>query len=280
MTSPSALLGRPGFLPGPGGGRFVLDFAPASGACRGCLVLLQPFAEEANKSRRMLGECARAAAASGWRVLLGDVFGTGDSAGDFSEASWDIWLADVRRFCDEVSSNVPLVMCGLRLGALLIADALRGGLRPDAVLLLNPVTSGKLALTQFLRIGAASELGSDASARIDTRGLREQLGRGETVEIAGYGLSSALASGIEACEFALHGAVSRVGWIEIGSVAGAELPPAAVRVIERLRADGAEVCAETLAGPAFWQTQEIEAVPALPAALISMLDRLISLEAA
>lgn len=273
MIAPSAIAGQPEFLPGPGGERFVLRFSPAEAVCRGRLVLVQPFAEEANKSRRMLSECARAAAASGWHVVLGDVFGTGDSAGDFSEASWAAWLADVRRFCESTPGDTPLVLCGLRLGALLIADVIRGGVTPDAAVLINPVTAGKLALTQFLRVGAASELGTDASARIDTRGLREQLNRGETVEIAGYGLSPALATGIEAAELAVHGAVSRVGWIEIVSAEGGDLPPAAARTVERLRTEGANVSTETLTGPAFWQTQEIEAVPALPATLTAMLDR-------
>jgi len=273
VIAPSAIAGQPEFVPGSGGERFVLRFSPAGAVCRGRLVLVQPFAEEANKSRRMLSECARAAAASGWHVVLGDVFGTGDSAGDFSEASWAAWLTDVRRFCESTPGDMPLVLCGLRLGALLIADVIRGGVKPDAVVLINPVTSGKLALTQFLRVGAASELGADASARIDTRGLREQLNRGETIEIAGYGLSPALATGIEAAELAVHGAVSRVGWIEIVSAEGSDLPPAAARTIERMRAEGADVCTETLTGPAFWQTQEIEAVPVLPAVLTAVLDR-------
>ncbi len=275
MTVAPAIVGQPGFLPGPGGDRFILSFSPRA-APVGRLILLQPFAEEANKSRRMLSECARAAAGSGWQVLLGDVFGTGDSAGDFADANWDDWLADVVRFCDAVSGDKPLVLCGVRFGALLAAGALQRGLTADAVVLINPVISGKMALTQFLRLGAAGELGADASARIDTRGLRERLDRGETVEIAGYGLSPALAAGMEASEFDLFGGASRLGWIEIGSVAGGDLPPAAARTINRLRAKGADIQTEALVGPAFWQTQEIETVAGLPAALVSMLGRLTS----
>lgn len=255
-----------------------MRFSPATGAPRGRLVLLQPFAEEANKSRRMLAEIARAAAEAGWLVALGDYLGTGDSAGDFSEASWQAWVDEVALFAATADEpSLPLVVCGLRLGALLAADAVRAGLVADAVVAINPVTSGKQALTQFLRLGAAAELGQDATARIDTRELRERLARGETVEIAGYGLSPALAQGMDAAEFELGAGVAGIGWIEVGSAEGA-FSPVAERALGRLREHpGRQVESVMLRGPAFWQTQEIEAVPALPGICLEMIEKLTGL---
>src|SRR3546814_1526626 len=49
---------------------------------------------EMNRSRRMAALQARALAALGIDVLLLDLFGTGDSAGDFRDARWEIWRED------------------------------------------------------------------------------------------------------------------------------------------------------------------------------------------
>ncbi len=48
-----------------------------------------------NKSRRMAALQARAFAAMGFGVLQIDLFGCGDSSGDFSDARWDIWKQDL-----------------------------------------------------------------------------------------------------------------------------------------------------------------------------------------
>lgn len=273
---------RPEFLQAPDGARFIQSHLPPRGVARGRLVLLQPFAEEANKSRRMLSEIARAAARAGWHTVIGDCIGTGDSHGDFADATWAGWTADVMRFAATPAEapNTPVVLAGLRVGALLASAALQAGLAADAVLAINPVTSGKQSLTQFLRLGAAGELGHDASARIDTRALREALDRGETVEIAGYGLAPGLAVGLDAAEFVVPAGGGRVGWIEIAANAADGLSPAAGRAIERLRSEGLKVESVSVTGPAFWQTQEIEAVEELPERFVALLDVLTGAAAA
>ena len=48
-----------------------------------------------NKSRRMAALQARAFAEMGFGVLQIDLFGCGDSSGDFSDARWDIWKQDL-----------------------------------------------------------------------------------------------------------------------------------------------------------------------------------------
>ncbi len=67
----------------------------------------------------------------------------------------------------------------------------------------QPVLSGKQFLQQFLRLKVAAQiLGSAEAARVDTRELRERLLRGDSVEVAGYELSPALAAGLEAADLA------------------------------------------------------------------------------
>ena len=63
---------------------------------RRAMVYVHPFAEEMNKSRRMAALQARALADAGWAVLQIDLAGCGDSSGDFGDADWATWVADVR----------------------------------------------------------------------------------------------------------------------------------------------------------------------------------------
>ena len=74
------------FLPAEPGFRFGLYFPPCSTQPRGGVLYCPPFAEEMNKSRRMAALQARAFAKAGYGVLLLDLYGCGDSSGDFSDA--------------------------------------------------------------------------------------------------------------------------------------------------------------------------------------------------
>src|SRR6185436_14934074 len=53
------------------------------------------IAEEMNKCRRMIAEAANALAALGVAALVPDLFGTGDSEGEFRDADWETWKADL-----------------------------------------------------------------------------------------------------------------------------------------------------------------------------------------
>lgn len=257
------------FLSGRSGARFCVAHHP-EGKPRGAVLLVQPFAEEANKSRSNLAAVARACAESGHLALIGDVGGTGDSEGDFADARWADWIDDLKRFAAWLveRSDGPLALIGLRQGALLASCALDDGLAADALLALAPIASGKLALTWFLRLAAAGELGGNPGARLDTRGLRASLDAGEPVEVAGYCLSAELASAIEAAVLEPPASL-RLGWVEIGS--GESLSAAASRLLEKRAARGCADYSRLLAGPAFWQTQEIERLSALPALCVEFL---------
>ena len=85
---------EPFFLPAAHGERFCIFHLPV-GAARGGIVYLHPFAEEMNKSRRMAALQSRMLAARGFAVLQIDLFGCGDSSGDFGDARWEIWRQDV-----------------------------------------------------------------------------------------------------------------------------------------------------------------------------------------
>ena len=262
------------FLPSSTGQRFVLLYAPAPATKpRGAVVYVHPVAEELNKSRRMAALQARAMAAAGYSVLQIDLLGCGDSSGDFGDASWEAWLADVKLACDwlQTRTDAPLWLWGQRTGCLLANEAAHRMSGPVNLLFWQPVVSGKQFLQQFLRLKVAAEmLGSDGKGVMER--LRGQLRQGESVEIAGYALSPALANGLEQAELLLPHRSGRVEWIEITGRPDADLSPAAVARLTQWRAAGQEARGTSVSGPAFWQTTEISECPGLLAASIKAMS--------
>src|SRR5262245_40307096 len=110
------------FLDAPHGRTFCMRH-PAAGA-RAALYIA-PFAEEMNRSRRMATLLATALAARGVGFLAPDLYGTGESDGDFADARWDRWLDDVDATIDAARAGGAerITLVGLRLGALLALEA-------------------------------------------------------------------------------------------------------------------------------------------------------------
>jgi exosortase A-associated hydrolase 2 len=233
---------------------------------RGGIVFVQPFAEEMNKSRRAVAVASRRLAADGWAVLQIDLCGCGDSSGDIANVRWQDWQDDV---CSAASwlmqRGIPLrFLWGLRLGALLAASVtFRLESRPD-LLLWQPVLNGKSHLTQFLRLKAFEEMLVQSGQQGATAKLRSALAAGNTVEVAGYTLGSALATAIDGAEFALpDDHARRILWLETGRADQTGLAPVSMKRIDALVAAGHQVTTRAVAGPSFWQTVEVEECPAL-----------------
>ena len=277
MTSgPAAVDTEPFFLGSGAHQRFCLFHRPA-GACRGAVLYVPPFAEELNRSRRMAALGARRLAAHGYGVLQIDLAGTGDSAGDFADARWDLWKEDLDTAATWLRARIdaPLTLWGLRLGALLALDYARAAQGPLAPLLLwQPVASGSTYLTQFLRLRTANAmLGDDASAQTGTKALRAALQAGETLEIAGYDLTPALARAIDALPApdVLVPPVP-VHWFEVLGAPGQTPGPAAARIKAAWEAHGAQLHVHTVTGSPFWATTGISTCPALLDATVGAIE--------
>lgn len=249
---------------GRAGQRFCLLHRPAGGVLA-AVVHVHAFAEEMNKSRRMVAEAARALSSAGAAVLQIDLCGCGDSSGDLADAGWADWVADVRQAAVWMRRefDAPLWLWGQRAGALVAAEA-SATLGEVNHLFWQPAAAGKPLLQQFLRLKAAGEL-QGGGAKGVTEALRQDLAAGRSVEVAGYELPAALALGLEAAVLqppqASPGA--RVVWLETSSRQPPEMLPASAAAIAKWQAAGHAVTAEAVEGPAFWQTTEIETAPAL-----------------
>jgi exosortase A-associated hydrolase 1/exosortase A-associated hydrolase 2 len=257
MSSSRPVHRQASFVDAAGGSRLRIVSQPEDGQWLGTVIWVHAFAEEMNKTRRISAQMAQRLASAGWRVVQRDLYGCGDSAGDFADASWNEWLDEIDTELRQADSARPIWLWCVRAGALLGAAALVG--RPDVNLLLwQPVTSGARHVQQFLRLSTGARvLGSakGASALTPIQSLRA----GVAVEVGGYTIDPALALGLERASFDVPADYAgRIVWFEISADETPEISHSVGQTVERLRARGVAVELEALTGPAFWQTPEIE----------------------
>lgn len=260
---------RGDFIPGPSGALAVVSFRPPGDAAPAFAVLHLPaFAEEMNKSRRMVAQQAREFVSMGGAACVLDLRGTGDSAGESGDATWQGWLDDAATAWTwmraEVGPHVPLLLWGSRLGALLVVEAVRSGaLAPAAILLWQPVAEGRRLVDGFLRAARlATGNGHDEGPSQAT--LRACLERGQPVEVAGYELAPELVRGIDAAGVAPERAPGcPVIWREVVAVGPPEPAPWARAAADAWSANGRGADLAAVAGPSFWASAEIEEAPAL-----------------
>lgn len=264
----------PFFLNADEGERFCLYHEPEPDVPpRGAILYVQPFAEELNQSRRMVALQARAYAQAGFGVLQIDLYGCGDSSGEFAQASWNLWLDDLSHAWQWLGQRNlgPCYLWGLRLGALLALDFARL-VRPAGVILWQPAISGRAYLNQFARMRSAALLFAGGAPAAE-----------QATEIAGYLMSSSLSDTISQLDAALMAPSCPVHWLELNPVppggageyaaaAGAApaLQPASALLIKRWREDGASVQAHAVHGEPFWTGADAGLCSALLAAITAV----------
>jgi len=276
VNPPRPAAPEPHFIDGPHGPLFAV-FYPAQGVAGegtpGVLVL-PPFAEELNRSRRMMALLGRALSARGVAVLVLDLFGTGDSGGEFSDGRWDIWRADAEAARSWLARRATggLSLLGLRLGACLAPELAKGGEAPARVVMWNPVLRGDLMLNQFLRVRALAGIAQEGTGGETAKELRARLSAGETLEVAGYALHPELADALETLRLAqlAEGCPAPIDWFEVASEAGSPPPPASAAAIEALRAASVRVAYQSIPGEPFWNIEETVVVEPLLAATAAL----------
>jgi exosortase A-associated hydrolase 2 len=257
---------EPFFLPVDSGVRFCLLRRPPNDvAIRGGLLYVHPFAEEMNKSRRMASIQSRLFAEAGYMVLQPDLYGCGDSDGDFADARWEIWKRDIEVARDWLAGAQPgpVRLWGLRLGASLAAEVAGQSAEPFELLLWQPVINGEAFLTQFLRQRIANEM-LQGGGRGGTNEMRARLAEGESIEVSGYMLASSLAAAIDAVRLT-HSARAgrRVDWFEVVGEMAEDATPVARQARDQLRELGMDVRFHMPRGAPFWATVEIAECPSL-----------------
>jgi exosortase A-associated hydrolase 2 len=249
---------EPMFLQGSAGALFSLYIPATSRSSRG-VVLLPPFAEEMNLSRRMLRLQASALAERGIAALVLDPFGTGDSAGNFDDALWETWISDVcvavdalhQRGCSQIG------LLGVRLSGMLAAAVARQLDDPCfATVLWQPVALGRTYLNELLRISRMTSISRTRPppAIVELRSLFE---KDETVEIAGYAVNSRLAAALDTLDLVQLGSpkLGPVTWVEVRHESTPVLSITAERCAASWRTVGMIVEARSVSGVPFWSGQ-------------------------
>lgn len=244
------------------------------------IIIVPPFAEEMNKTRKMCCDFARSmtqSADSSTAVYLIDLFGCGDSEGDLVDATWTLWQKNITDLVDNLSQRfpqLPFTLLGLRLGAALALDCYVNQLKHHKLSLIfwQPTLNGEQFITQFLRVKTiAAKL---KGVTLTLAELRQQLIIEGQIEVSGYLLSRALFDDIKRIEFhklqALPQSVS-VAWFEVNAQEGASLAMVSNKLLAQWK-ESASVYSECCYGELFWQSIEITSAPQLISKTQSYLD--------
>jgi exosortase A-associated hydrolase 2 len=258
----------PFFVDSQSGPLFANYWSPKNVNLAHAVLHVPAFAEEMNKSRRMVALQAESLAEQGYSVLVIDLFGCGDSAGDFGEATWSLWLDNISDAITWLKQQgVGVVsLWGLRLGALLAMDFVSQ--HPGVVenlVVWQPVLNSESFVTQFLRLRIAAAMMNNAMPQEKTSDLKKQLQQGGTLEVAGYLLNPELMNPLMALKIdpASLMTLKKITMFEI--VMGADTQSSFVnqQFLENLIAAGVDAGLIKVVGDSFWASQEIVIVPAL-----------------
>jgi len=257
----------PFFIPDDQGEIFAIYYPPASGgSAEQVLIHIPAFADEMNKSRRMVAIQAREFARKDYAVLVIDLFGTGDSQGDFSDANWTAWRQSLLAICQALlQQGFSISLWALRCGALLALDLAEKAEIPfQNMLLWQPVLNGETFMMQFLRLRVASAIMDRNAPREKTADLKKILQNGELLEVAGYSLNPDLVNPLMAMRanqfkklpFKNIAILEVIGDSQNGS-------PVNRKFADELQHKGRNATLQSVAGSPFWSTQEIVEVPEL-----------------
>ena len=136
------------------------------------VIIAEPFGNERACAYLTLVRWARFLASSGFRVVRFDYRGCGESSGSFSDQTFLGWEEDLEfvvRACLARFFGQPLILFGLRLGAILSSRVFARGLG-QTLLMWDRLDSCEIMLREILR----RKIASDAMQKIATKGTSRQ----------------------------------------------------------------------------------------------------------
>ena len=225
------------------------------------ILCLPSLFEELNLARAVVAKQAQAFADQGLPCLILDYYGTGDSEGEFEQASVDIWRQDITAAISWLKAQGvdSILLWGMRFGALMAMNQqmeLHEQITIEAQIFWKPVVSGKQFAGQLLRIKQAHTVLNNAAEKIN---WRQHILDGNTTEIAGYPISSELLTALEALEeLKASTPLSPVYWFELGAKS---LTPASERIIAQW--SERKINSYSVDCPPFWQVPEVFSLPEL-----------------
>jgi uncharacterized protein len=219
------------------------------------VVLCNPWGYEYQFSHRSIRYLASSLAEAGIHVLRFDYFGTGDSDGDASDASFADWIRDIESAIEELRDAAALTrvsLVGLRLGALLAARvASSDSSKVEQLVLWDPVVSGEDYLKQIGR-------DEDPQPTSVERRIHRSIG--------GFAISDVLEREIQSQH--LQQAITGFRGRALAIVSERDTPASELESAKGISAPGA-ITLEKIDGPPVWQPERGLGVGAIPIALVA-----------
>jgi exosortase A-associated hydrolase 2 len=193
-----------------------------------------------------------------------DLFGCGDSDGDFRDARWEIWRDDLSTAFNWLQEQVggTIGLLGIRLGGLLALDfASRTRRTIDRILLWHPVVDGRQMMTEFLRLRILSEaIGTSVGESATPQGPQQNGSSGEPVEVLGYEIMPHLGQAIAERHIAPLGlaVATTIRWVEVVSESEDPGRPLAQETVHAWQAAGRAATLHLIAGRPFWSSPRIQ----------------------
>ncbi len=186
---------RDGFFFDANGQRLYGFMHPARAPARPvACALIHPFMEERQDAHAVLRTLAVALASRGFPTLRFDLYGCGDSEGDWGGASLARWCDDIAAATDVLrrETGAPEVaLIGLRFGATLAALAAER-VGASRLCLAQPVVRGGEYADELLLAHLAAEMVLHRRAGTTREALAARLAAGDTINLFGYHLTGAL----------------------------------------------------------------------------------------
>jgi len=160
------------------------------------ILIIQPFAEEQVIMQRALYNLANDLANNDIPVCRFDLFGQGDSNGDFNNANINEWKTNILDAIDTFKQTYQLteiILCGFRFGATLALLTTNNNSNDvHRLILIEPITHGKQYIESVLRTNLTYQMVTYGEILYTRDILIDRLRSGESINIDGYLISGEL----------------------------------------------------------------------------------------
>lgn len=245
---------------------FLAHYSPAAGSSGKAVILVPPFAEELNRSKRMYVLCAQRLAGAGLDAYCFDFVGTGDSYGEWGSFSWADWqqnLVDVYEHI-RASGVDDISVIALRLAALLVAETVASRqIQLSKCLLWDPVEDGEVYVRQLLRLKIAAAMTEEA-ASLTTKDVLASIEQHGFLEVGGYRITAELLDSIKQTKLTKTIEVlmnsSQLHWMVLKNTGQSNTVSIPLSVPKALQD---KVILHAVQDTRFWMQQEVTIAPAL-----------------